>query len=186
MVEIATNTWQKIRERITTKKAKKMAAISMLIILIFMGILSAVLIVPGLFGIKVFAVATGSMEPLYPVGSLVFAKPTPPDTIDKDDCITYQFGTETITHRVIRVNLQSEIFITQGDRNQYEDIPVKFENLIGKTAPFSLPFLGYFVIWAHQINYWILILAAGLFLSVFAGQKIYLLWKRRKTYEAQC
>lgn len=91
--------------------------------------------------------ASGSMEPSYPVGSLVFTHWEPPGAIRVGDCITYAYGEDTVTHRVVRVDEEKRRFVTKGDANAVEDRPVDFSRLVGRTEPFCLPYLGYFVIW---------------------------------------
>ena len=175
----------RIKEKANLFAWRKAAAISITIVVLFMEVLSAVLLMPRIIGMRVYAVATGSMEPAYAVGSLVFTKTIETETIKVGDCITYQFGSETITHRVVRIENKS--FITQGDKNQFEDPPVAYSNLIGKTAEFSLPFLGYFVIWAHQINIQAVLVMGGCAVLATGGRKLYLTQKeRRKGHEAQC
>lgn len=176
----------KIQKKLSVVVLCRIAAVLMFIAIGMMALLSAVLIVPKIFGVQVFAVATGSMEPSYHVGSLVFTKKTAPEKIKQGDCITYQWEGETITHRVIRVENEKKQFITQGDQNEFEDPAVPFTSLIGATSEFSIPVLGYFVLWVHQIQYQILILIFSVVLAAFIGKKMYYLLKRRDPHEAKC
>lgn len=73
-----------------------------------------------------YAVASGSMEPEYKVGSLVFAKKAEPENIRPGDCITYTFGSSTVTHRVVAVDYEQRTCITKGDANEKEDPPREF------------------------------------------------------------
>ena len=111
---------------------------------------------PRLFGWDVYAVASGSMEPTYPVGALVFTRAVDPETVQKGDCITYRDGEATVTHRVVDTDQEQEIFITKGDANLQEDGAVGFERLVGRTERFYLPYLGYLAIWLKGAGTWVL------------------------------
>ena len=86
-----------------------------------------------LFGkYKVYVVETGSREPDYPVGSVLFVKECEPETLSENDVITFQKNGATVTHRIVKVNKDERTFVTKGDANASEDIrPVSFDSLIG-------------------------------------------------------
>lgn len=172
-----------------SNKTRKISSALMVVVMVFLSIMAAVLTIPRLFGFQVFAVATGSMEPCFNVGSIVFSKKMDTDKIEVGDCITYTFEEETITHRVIDINKKDNEFITKGDKNKFEDPPVSFDRLVGKTSEFSLPVLGHFVLWVHQINFYVLfIVFAGIAVTT-ASIIVYSKFKRRhinETNEAKC
>ena len=91
---------------------------------------------PKVFGIQLYEVKTESMEPTYPVGSVVYVKPEDAKSIEVGDIITFTLGTDTdlvMTHRVIEIIEDEQSFITKGDANPVEDAePVKFNRVIGK------------------------------------------------------
>ena len=100
-------------------------------------------------GYKTYTVLSGSMEPNYHVGSLVYVKPVDPHTVVTGDVITFMLDEKNIaTHRVIEVIPDDEDpsvvrFETKGDANDYADgNPVHSNNLIGKVV-FTIPVLGY-------------------------------------------
>ena len=72
-------------------------------IIVIVIVLCLSLIVPKFFGINSYTVLTGSMEPSIPVGSLVCAKATEPDTLAVGDVIVFYDGINSIpvTHRVV-------------------------------------------------------------------------------------
>ncbi len=108
-------------------------------------ILAVLLVGLRIFGVQVYSVISGSMEPEYPVGSLIYVKEVKdPLTIKAGDVITYVLSNETpSTHRVVRVDAENQFFYTKGDANDAEDgAPVHFRNLIG-TPIFKIPYLGY-------------------------------------------
>lgn len=95
-----------------------------------------------LFGVGIFYVNTGSMEPEYPVNSIVFSQKVEPSTIKVGDVITYAISDkDSVTHRVIAADADAGTFTTKGDNNNVEDAPVLWGNVRGKVI-FSIRFGG--------------------------------------------
>lgn len=118
--------------------------ISTLMIIACLAI-TAALIAPRLVGREAFAVMSGSMEPYYHVGSIVYVdKDISPEEIQVGDPITFRKAdTAVATHRVIAIDEEARQFTTKGDANEVQDMaPVSFDNVIGK-AGMSIPLLGY-------------------------------------------
>ena len=128
---------------------KKICGALSTLLLIILALLAAVMIVPHFLGYKSMAVLTGSMEPNYPVGSLVYVKETDPEDIQVNDVITYQLSGDTVvTHRVVAVDRDLQQFTTKGDANEAEDgAPVPYTNVVGR-AEFNLPYVGFISIYA--------------------------------------
>lgn len=123
-------------------------AITMLILICILGIVG-VLLVPRLAGYETFAVLSGSMEPYYHVGSVVFVdKSAAPEEVKVGDPITFTKTDSLVaTHRVIEIDNDKREFKTKGDANETEDAsPVSFDQLVGK-AGVSIPLLGYISIY---------------------------------------
>lgn len=98
-----------------------------------------------LLGYRVYTVISGSMEPEYKVGDLLYVKDTDVNTIEVGDPITFILNEDLVvaTHRVVRVDAENHRFYTKGDANEIEDgDPVHFNNVIGVPV-FSVPKLGY-------------------------------------------
>ena len=98
------------------------------------------------------AVVSGSMEPTFERGDLIFIKGVDsPDEIKQGDIIVFQLEheSETKVHRVIEIiNNDSQVqFRTKGDANTSPDPRlVNFEEVKGKVI-FWLPKLGYISLW---------------------------------------
>lgn len=112
-------------------------------------VLIAVIMLVGVrvVGLRPFVVLSGSMEPEYHVGSLIYVKNTDPEDIKVGDPITFVMDENltVATHRVVEIDKDSQNFITKGDANEFKDAkPVYFKNLVGKPV-FTIPKLGYFV-----------------------------------------
>ena len=119
-----------------------------------MVILLAVALVGVRFiGISPYTVLSGSMEPTYHVGSLIYVQKIDPDKLEVGDPLTYVIGGGTVvTHRIVElVELDdgSTGYRTKGDANNTIDgTPVRRENILGKPI-FTIPLLGYA---AHYIQ----------------------------------
>lgn len=98
-----------------------------------------------LMGYQVFNVVSGSMEPTYSVGDLLYVKEVDPDGIKVGDPITFVLNEDLVvaTHRVIEIDAVNRHFYTKGDANETADAaPVHFNNVVG-VPQFSIPLLGY-------------------------------------------
>ena len=102
-----------------------------------------------LVGLKPYAVLSGSMEPEYPVGSLLYVKNVDTDKLKVGDDITFMLDKDTLaTHRIVKVIHDEEDasvvrFRTKGIANEYEDGNlVHSKNVVGKPV-FDIPYLGY-------------------------------------------
>lgn len=138
-------------------------------ILVVIVVLFAILLVGArLFDVQVYSVISGSMEPEYPVGSLIYVKDVDPYEVEVNDVITYILPNDMpSTHRVVRIDEDNQLFYTKGDANEMEDgSPVHFKNLIGKPI-FTIPFLGYV---AHYIQH-----PPGMYVSIALGAVLLIL-----------
>lgn len=148
--------------------AKKVWNIFTTVIVVLVVIFAVLLIGVRLFGVQVYSVISGSMEPEYPVGSLIYVKEVDPSEIEVNDVITYVLPSETpSTHRVVRIDEENQLFYTKGDANETEDgAPVHFKNLIG-TPVFKIPYLGYV---AYYIQH-----PPGMYIAIAAGAVLLIL-----------
>lgn len=98
-----------------------------------------------LIGLTPYTVLSGSMEPAYPVGALIYVKAVPPEQVQVGDPITFHLagGQLAGTHRVIAIDPAGQGFTTKGDANNTPDAsPVPYQALIGVPV-FCIPYLGY-------------------------------------------
>lgn len=121
-------------------------------------------------GLTPYAVLSGSMEPTYHVGSLIYVKKVAPEDVQIGDPITFVVNEDLLvaTHRVVDITVETTgtetvkdeatgeertvevpldepayYYQTKGDANADADgAPVYYKNLIGEPV-FSLPYLGY-------------------------------------------
>ena len=100
-------------------------------------------------GLRVFTVLSGSMEPTYHVGALIYVKSVDYTELEAGDVITFMLDENTVaTHRITEVVPDEDDpdvlrFRTKGDANDSEDAGlVHYKNVIG-TPVFTIPCLGY-------------------------------------------
>lgn len=136
-------------------------------------ILALLLVGARIVGLQVFTVLSGSMEPTYHTGSLIYVRKTDPYTIKEGQPITFMLDENTVaTHRVVGIVPDEEDptvirFRTKGDANEAEDGSlVHYKNVIG-TPIFSIPYLGYV---ANYIQH-----PPGMYIAISAGAVLLLL-----------
>jgi len=137
------------------------------ILVICIAVLAVLLAGPRLMGMQVLTVLSGSMEPVYHVGSLIYVKDVDPFTLKEGDVITYMLSEDTLsTHRIVGVVPDEEDtsvirFRTKGDANDAEDATlVHYKNVVG-TPVFTIPYLGYI---ANYIQH-----PPGTYMAIAAG-----------------
>ena len=113
---------------------------------VYLMIFAVVLtVLPIVAGYRNLVVLSGSMEPMYPVGSIIYYKAAEFDSIAEGDVITYRIGEEALaTHRVVQKNEQEKSFITKGDSNESQDaFPVLYSRVVGKNTNLAIPYAGF-------------------------------------------
>lgn len=100
-------------------------------------------------GVTPYAVLSGSMEPTFPVGSMIYVKAVDFEDVKVGDAVTFHLNEDVVaTHRVIEIT--EEGLRTQGDANDAPDGgAVTPERLVGK-ALFCIPQFGFLSAWVSQ------------------------------------
>ena len=123
-------------------------------IVVIVVVFALLLVGVRLFGYQVFTVLSGSMEPEYHVGSLVYVDffnedPELQKSLKPGDPVTYMAGEKTVvTHRITAIVVDENDptvirYSTKGDNNPTPDQSLlHYKNVIGKPV-FSIPYLGY-------------------------------------------
>lgn len=139
-------------------------------VLVIAVVVFAVLLVGvRLVGLTPYSVLSGSMEPTYQTGSLIYVKQVRPEDVQVGQAITFVLNEDLVvaTHRVIEIDAANELFYTKGDANESPDgAPVHFKNLIGVPV-FSIPYLGYVASFVQK--------PPGIYLTIAAGAILLLL-----------
>ena len=152
---------------------KKTANILSTLAVILALALVLLLVAPRVFGVHVFTVLSGSMEPAYPVGSMIYVKSVDPFQLKEGDVISFLLDENTIaTHRITGIVPDEEDesvirFRTKGDANDVEDGSlVHCRNVVG-TPIFTIPKLGYFADYIqHPPGMYIAVSAAAIVLLI--------------------
>lgn len=128
---------------------KKIWNVTTSILVGFVILLAVALVGVRLIGLNPYVVLSGSMEPVYHVGSLIYVKDVDYRELEVGDAITFMLNEDTVaTHRIMEVLVDEEDpetirYITKGDANDAPDgSPVHYKNVIGKPV-FTIPYLGY-------------------------------------------
>lgn len=119
-------------------------------LIVVLAVALAILLVGLKFvGFQIYTVISGSMEPTYHVGSLIYVKKVDPNTLKVKDTITFELSDKTIaTHRIVEIvkdeeNPNTYKFRTQGDANEDVDANLVEPNKVLGKAIFTVPYLGY-------------------------------------------
>lgn len=158
---------------------KKIWNVVSTVLVVLMVVCAIFLMGSRILGYQVYTVISGSMEPSYSVGDLLYVKDVDPDSVKVGDPITFVMNEDLVvaTHRVVRIDAENQRFYTKGDANETEDAaPVHYNNLIG-VPKFAIPKLGYvsdFVQHAPGMYITIgigILLIVAVFLPDFIGKK---------------
>jgi len=150
---------------------KKIWNIIYTVVVVLFVIAAVALMGAKVIGLQTYSIISGSMEPTYSKGDLVYVKIGSPEAIKTGDVITFVLNEQlqVATHRVYSVDSANQRFYTKGDANENPDAtPVLFRNFIG-TPVFSIPYLGYVADWVQSSPGMYIAIAVGvvLLLAVF-------------------
>ncbi len=111
----------------------------------FLAVLTILLALPGLFGIHPLLVQSGSMEPEYAVGSVIYVRQAELSRLSEGTVVTFCLpdGETMVTHRIVRVDQEQDEIYTKGDANELEDqTATPFSRIVGVPV-LCVPWLGY-------------------------------------------
>lgn len=119
------------------------------VLVIALVALAVALVGVRVFGLQVYSVLSGSMEPAYKTGAIVYVKDVDPATLVVGDPVTFELSSGTAaTHRIVELvpdenDPSVTLFRTKGDANEHVDAAlVSYGEVIGKPI-FTIPYLGY-------------------------------------------
>ncbi len=114
------------------------------ILLAVLVALVVILVLPRIFGVQPLVVLSGSMEPTYHVGSLIYVKNINPKELEIGDPVTYEISLDKtmVTHRIIEIDAENQCIYTKGDANNVADgEAIPYTDIIGKPL-LSIPYIG--------------------------------------------
>lgn len=138
------------------------------IAVVIVATLAIILVGLKLAGFRTFTVLSGSMEPEYPVGAMIYVRPVDYQSLQVGDVISYVANDDkvVVTHRIAEIEVDENDasvwrFRTKGDANTTTDAKlVHYKNVLG-TPVITIPFIGYF---AHNIQQ-----PPGLYIALVVG-----------------
>lgn len=134
-----------------------------------------------LVGLTPFAVLSGSMEPQYPVGSLIYVKDADPATVQVGQAITFEDGADRlVTHQVYDIDPEQRLFYTQGIANvnsageiSHDAVPTSWDALVGVPVA-CIPYLGYVNDWiTHAPGIYIMVGLVAVIMAISIAMELY-------------
>lgn len=139
----------KLTKRAIFKTLSQLILFCLLIFTVFTFISSKSNIIES---IRSMVVMSGSMEPVLPIGSVVYAQKKL--GYDKGDIITFKDNSENfVTHRIVDFTYgeNGTTYITKGDANNSSDtLRVSSANITGKIV-FIIPFIGRLILFLNTL-----------------------------------
>lgn len=128
-------------------------------------VFAVILVGLRLFGYSLYTVMSGSMEPEYHVGSLIYVKSIDTNELKEGDVITFvaDENNTIVTHRIEKIVNENGTrkFQTKGDANEAADAKlVHNKNVLG-VPTFQIPILGYLAFYIQR--------PPGIYIALVAG-----------------
>lgn len=139
-----------------------------------------------LVGLTPYAVLSGSMEPEYPVGSLIYVRDVSPSSVEVGQAITFRQGSGSmVTHQVYEIDSDQQLFYTQGIANvdsngevMHDAAPTPWSSLVGEPIVCA-PYLGYVNDWiTHAPGIYVIVAFVAVIMAVSVALEL-----RRMTLE---
>lgn len=125
----------------------------------------------SIFNYRMFTVISGSMEPRYKIGDVLFAKEVKPESIKVGDTISYlgkqgSFRDKVVTHEVTKIEkIDGEYYFhTKGLTNLVEDPIVSESQLYGKVIYKSVIISLVYKIVSTNIGFYLFIIVPILYI----------------------
>ena len=137
------------------------------ILLIFLSINIFSLLGVSLFGVRLYKIGSGSMEPYLKVNDLIIIRES--DDYKIGNIVTFKNNGEYITHRIVSIN-GNEV-ITKGDANNMNDEPITRDKIVGKLIyKFHIfSFISYIL---YKRITWILVFVIGLIIYILPNKEM--------------
>lgn len=126
------------------KELKRITKVLVVVCYIFI-VVTMLLFLPVIWGKRPMIVLSGSMEPTFSEGSLIYMQKAEFDELEVGDIVVYGKD-QVISHRVIEKRNQTKSLMTRGDANAFADAEVAEEMVLGKVwERLHIPYAGYLV-----------------------------------------
>ena len=84
-------------------KIRKIYSIVSTLLIIAVVIVAFLLVGVRLIGFEPYTVLSGSMEPKYHVGSIIYVAKVTPDELSVGDPLTYRIDNTVVTHEIVEI-----------------------------------------------------------------------------------
>ena len=163
---------------------KKISIMVTSVVIFFSVVVVGIIYAPTFFGMKTYAILTGSMGETIPEGSMVYVQPCSEfEDYQINDIVTFT-DTKTgksFTHRIIGIDTQNRSFTTKGDANNEQDLsPTYFSLAVGKVR-MAVPYLGYVAEFFKSTV--VKIVIAVIYIAIAAIEIELFLAERKKKYD---
>ena len=144
----------KIKNKMVTKKIFKYIMLNILVILFIINLILSFEENTHIFGIYMFNIVSGSMEPNLEINDVVVVQKCKPEELQKGDIITFEQEGRTISHRILNITKEKGItkFETKGDNNEIPDPDlVEQQQIYGKVL-FPIKKIGKFISYIQNVR----------------------------------
>ena len=144
----------KISHKKVTKKIFKYIMLNVLIILFIINLILSFEENTHIFGIYMFNIVSGSMEPTLEIDDVVVVQKCEPSQLQIGDIITFQQEGRTISHRILDITKEKNIikFRTKGDNNEIPDSDLVPESQVYGKVLFSIKKIGKIISYIQNIR----------------------------------
>jgi signal peptidase len=135
------------------------------ILILLLLLLVLIHLAPRYWGIELLTVASGSMAPYMPMGSIAAVREVDPTHVLPGDIITFaspEDPLQLVTHRVQEVTVlgRDRAFRTKGDANDEADLFLVPPSMMRGRVLAAIPLLGYLAQFSRTRMGWLLMAAA--------------------------
>jgi signal peptidase len=137
---------------------------------------------PMVFRFKPMVVLSGSMEPTFKVGSVIYTRDCRKEDIAVGDIVTFKLNDDTyVSHRVHSID-ENGLYETKGDANDSPD-PKKlsYDDIVGKDMNIMIPYIGYYIQYVRNHMYLTIVVIVILVLEfLLSNLRIFNINNKRK------
>lgn len=129
-------------------------------------IIYLIIFIPKIFKYNPLVVISGSMNPTYQIGGLVYYHYENYENINPGDIVVYKYDNHIISHRVYRKLTNG--LIVKGDANNNPDSLLITSNMIlGVGTSLCIPYIGYYAGFIYNHKYLLVILIGTVIIKMF-------------------
>ena len=156
------------------------------LLVIFVVFFAILTIGVRLVGLEPYVVLSGSMEPVFQTGSVIYVKDTDAEELQAGDIITFWLNKDTVaTHRIIEVTEKNgeTAFRTKGDANDVADGSAVYASQVIGTPIFTIPYVGYLMSYIQTTSGRYAVITAGAVLVLLMILPYMIFGKEKKDSE---